>query len=190
MSESVLHLFRSLLNEGFKRISIHVSLPVQAYMRELLISYIPSNRLFDEDKDSGQKNLKSLAELYLKAQKVSFNEKRILLQQVGDRSLYLGGFFREALNKRLVNLNYYMNIGKSAYGHLAEDHPQEDMFRELSYFFSDLMDVLSYISQKNSIRTDQDLLKLCKHYLRTGSKISRYQLEDHGFSLQENDHTH
>ena len=190
MAESVLHLFKSLLNEGLNRVSLQISLPVQAYVRDLLISYIPADHLFEINEDSGQRNLKSLAEIYLKAQKVSFNEKRILLQQVGDLSLYLGGFFREALNRKLVDVNYYMNMGKTAYGYLSEDHPQEEMFKELSYFFSDLVDVLSYISQKNSIRTDQDLLELCKHYLRTGSKISKYQLEDHGFSLQKNVQKH
>lgn len=190
MSYSIPYLFKSLLNDGLKRVSLRVSLPVQAYIRDLLIAYIPADRLFDIDIHSGKRKLVSLAEIYLKAQNASFSEKLVLLRQVGDRSLYLGGFFKGALDKSLVNVNYYINIGQKAYDHLADYHPQEGVFRELSSSFLDLADVLSYIYQKNSVRTDKDLLQICKNYLKTGSKAAQYQLEDHGFSLDTDEYSH
>ena len=190
MSHSIPHLFKSLLNDGLQRISLRLSLPVQAYVRDLLITYIPADRLFDIDVHSGKRKLMSLAEIYLKAQKASFSERMVLLRQVGDKSLYLGGFFKEALDRKLVNVNYYINIGQKAYDHLADHHPHEDIFRELSSSFLDLADVLSYIYQKHSIRTDKDLLQICRNYLKTGSRVAQCQLEDHGFSLQKDGHSH
>ncbi len=183
-------IFKSIVLEGLNRVRIEVSLPVQNYLGNLLYSYIQSDHLFETDKDSGRKNLTPLAQIYLKAQKVPLSEKLFLLKQVGDRSLYLGGFFRESLNKQLISPNYYFHIGQGAYDSLADHHPEEETFRELSYHFSALMDVLSYIACKHSIRTDEDLMKICVKYLKTGSKIAGFQLEDHGFSVEKEDQSH
>jgi len=183
-------IFKSIVIEGLDRMRIEVSPPVQNYLGNLLHSYIQSDQLFDTDIDSGKKNLTPLAQIYLKAQKVSLSERLFLLKQVGDRSLYLGGFFRESLNKQLISLSYYFHIGQGAYDSLADHHPEEEIFRELSYHFTDLMDVLSYIASKHSIQTDEDLMKVCVKYLKTGSKIAGYQLEDHGFSVEKNNKPH
>ena len=187
---TVEEIFKSIVTEGLDRMRIKVSLPVQNYLGNLLHSYIPSDQLFETNTDSGRKNLTPLAQIYLKAQKVSLSEKLFLLKQVGDRSLYLGGFFRESLNKQLISPNYYFHIGQGAYDSLADHYPEEETFRELSYHFVDLMDVLSYIACKHSIRTDEDLMKACVKYLKTGSKIAGYQLEDHGFSMEKNNKPH
>ena len=186
MSYSPLHLFKTLLDDGFKKVCADISLPTQAYIRDLLIYFIPSHNLFDSDENSGQKKLKTLAETYLKAQEVSLNERLFLLRKVGDQSLYLGGFFKESLNKRLVNLDYYTNMGQRAYESLAvHENCHKEVFGELSSCFLDIVDVLEYVSQKNSIQNNKDLLKLFKNYLRTGSPVLKRQLEDHGFCLQE-----
>jgi len=187
---TVEEIFKSIVVEGLDRMRIEVSLPVQNYLGNLLNSYIQSDQLFETDSDSGKKNLIPLAQTYLKAQKVSLSEKLFLLKQVGDKSLYLGGFFRESLNKQLINPNYYFHIGQGAYDSLADHYPEEEIFRELSYHFIDLMDVLSYIACKHSIRTEEDLMKVCVKYLQTGSKIAGYQLEDHGFSVEKNNKPH
>jgi hypothetical protein len=41
------------------------------------------------------------------------------LKQVGDTSLYVAGFFAESLNRSLVDVDYYVGIGQSAYSQLA-----------------------------------------------------------------------
>ena len=186
MSYSTLHLFKELLDDGLKRICVNISLPAQAYIRDLLIDFIPSNRLFDPDEESGKKKLNTLAENYLKAQEVSLNERLFLLRKVGDQSLYLGGFFKEVLNKRLVSLDYCMSMGQRAYESLAvHHHGQQEIFEELSFCFSDVVDVLEYISQKNSIQNYKDLLKVFKNYLKTRSPVLKCQLEDYGVNLQD-----
>ena len=189
MTYSALHLFNSLLDEGLKRICVELSLSAQAYVRDLLIYFISSDNLFEPHKDSGQRNLKTLAETYLKAQEVSENERICLLRKVGDQSLYFGGFFKKALSRRLVNIDYYLSMGQSAYESLAtHSHTQREVFEELSFCFSDMVNVLEYISQKNSIQSHKDLLYLFKNYLETGSTASKCQLEDHGIYLQEMNH--
>src|SRR5262249_25898208 len=41
------------------------------------------------------------------------------LKQVGDTSLYVAGFFAESLNRSLVDVDYYVGIGQTAYSQLA-----------------------------------------------------------------------
>ena len=80
----------------------------------------------------------------------------------------LGVFFRESLNKQLINPSYYFNMGQGAYDNLADHHSDDEVFRELSYHFIDLADVLAYISKKHSIKSDEDLMKVCSDLSRNG----------------------
>ena len=180
--------FKTLLKESLSRMSLHISPALREYLEKLLIFYLRSEHLFEEDPKSGKKNLTPLAEIYLKAQNAPLSEKLFFLQQVGDRSLYLGGLFKRALQKKIVGLNYYINLGQGAYGCLADYH-QEETFKELAYFFEDILDVLSYMSSKHSTRSDEDLMNLCSEYLRTECRSLATQLEDHGFNLSLNDET-
>jgi hypothetical protein len=41
------------------------------------------------------------------------------LKEVGDTALVLSGFFAESLARGLVDVDYYVSLGKSAYGQLA-----------------------------------------------------------------------
>ena len=41
------------------------------------------------------------------------------LKQVGDTSLYVAGFFAESLTRSLVDVDYYVGLGQTAYAQLA-----------------------------------------------------------------------
>ncbi len=177
--------FKSLLNESLNRMSLQVSLSVREYLEKLLVFYLKSDHLFEVDSESGKKTLKPFAEIYLKAQNAPLSERLFFLKQIGDRSLYLGGFFKRALQKKIVSLDYYINIGQGAYDYLAEYH-QGETFKELSYSFEDILNTLSYMSSRHSIRSHEDLMNICSEYLRTECKALAIQLEDHGFHISSN----
>ena len=46
-------------------------------------------------------------------------DRSIILRQVGDRSLFVSGFFEERLRERGISTSYYASLGSSAYGQLA-----------------------------------------------------------------------
>ena len=174
--------FKSLLNESLSRMSLQVSLSVQEYLEKLLIFYVDSEHLFEVHSQSGKRTLKPLAEIYLKAQNAPLSERLFCLKRIGDQSLYLRGFFKKALQKKIVNLDYYINIGQGAYDCLAQYH-REETFKELSHSFEDIVDVLSYMSSRHSIRNHEDLMSVCAEYLRTECKVLAVQLEDHGLNV-------
>ena len=153
--ENSADFFNILIKEGFSKTGVQVSALVKNYVSRVLQFYIFSDHLFSEMDSSGKKQVKTLAELYLKGQS-SPGSLRNSLKKMGDMSLYISGFFREYLTKKLVSVDYYMNMGKQAYGSLS-DFQDKSLFEELSTRFSDLVFVLLHI-RKTTYRKENVFL--------------------------------
>lgn len=67
------------------------------------------------------------------------------LREVGDKSLLFCGLFPGVAHKRRVSLNYYVDIGQSAYLYLSdlEDSSQAYLYYELSEQFQILQQILN-----------------------------------------------
>jgi hypothetical protein len=164
--------FRDAVNEAFEKRRVETIPVVKNYVVGLLNKYILTERLSRE----------TLAEMYLRA---NSSEKAIrveLLQQLGDHSLYISGFFGDSLQRKIVDIDYYIEMGESAYATLAFDTSAQ-VFGEMSQKFVAMVDVLSYISQKSSADTNLNLLRLYEKYLRTGSDLAKDQILDKGLAL-------
>lgn len=100
------------------------------------------------------------------------------LKRLGDVSLYVSGFFAESLVRRTVGIDYFINMGGSAYGSLSDIVRNDrnrgmlfgNIFEELAHKFEAFVDVLSEISERSSISSNQDVLRLYDTWIRTGSK--------------------
>lgn len=145
------------------------------YLVVLLEHYMHTKNLTKKD---------TLAEMFLKANSVDENVNRAeLLKQLGDTSLYISGFFGDSLNRKVVDIDYYASMGGTAYAALASivaDEQNAPVFDEFSRRFMDFVEVLTYISQKALIQTDQDLLRLYDRYVSTGSELAKEQLMEKG----------
>ena len=104
---------------------------------------------------------------------------------MGDMSLYISGFFRESLTKKRISVEYYINMGQSAYQSLSEFHEGE-LFEELAFRFSDLVGVLFQIRKKSSPNQYSDMLALLDHYMKTGSDHLAKDLIREGIRLPFN----
>jgi len=145
------------------------------YLVVLLEHYIHTQNLTKKD---------TLAEMFLKANSIDENINRTeLLKQLGDTSLYISGFFGDSLNRKVVDIDYYASMGGTAYAALASmaaDDQNVPVFEEFARRFMDFVDVLTYISQKALVQTDQDLLRLYDRYVSTGSELAKEQLMEQG----------
>src|SRR5262249_52839092 len=74
------------------------------------------------------------------------------LQNVGDQCLLFVGLFPHAAEKKHVKINYFVDLGRSAYANIS--HTVNDLYWSLAIQFVALMDVLQ------SIRHTPDLLPL------------------------------
>ena len=174
--ESPREFFAAQVDDALKRVGFRPLPRSRTYLVELLEHYMVTSNLFDPQRDT-------LAEIYLRAQNATQPVRHDLLKKLGDRSLYISGFFGDSLARKIVDIDYYVDMGGAAYGTLAADASDEGLSRvydEYALHFVEFVDVLTYISQGTLIQTDGDLLKLYGRYLATGSKLAEDELVKKG----------
>ena len=99
-------------------------------------------------------------------------KQRDSLRQIGDLSLFMSGFFADSFQRKLVDVDYYANIGGTAYAALSryETDAFSSVFAELADNFVRFADVLSEVSERASCASNADLLRLYERWLKTGSR--------------------
>ncbi len=172
--------FHILVKEGLSKAGVQVSLSVKNYLCELLQFYIFSENLFSIN-SSGKKQVNTLAELYFNSYRSS-RALKVNLKKMGDTSLYISGFFRESLRKKMISVDYYINMGRQAYQSLS-DFQKKELFEELAFRFPDLVLVLFQIGKEHSPNKCKDLLCLLDQYMETGSTQIARDLINQGINL-------
>jgi len=138
------------------------------YVVNLLTGFIHLDR-------SGDTDDQPLAVTFAKALQGAGLAQRDGLRKVGDQSLFISGFFSDSLNRSLVDVDYYIQLGGNAYASLARQAAGDtfgDVFDELSEKFAEFVDVLSEVSERTSLTSNTDLLRLYEKWLKTRSRRS------------------
>lgn len=162
-------------NQGVK-LSDHT----KSYVANLLTEYSAANALHQKgDNDT-------LAMLYLRSQHVAPEERVRMLRRLGDLALCISGFFADSLNRKVVDVDYYISMGGGAYGSLASIFGQRrdadvfvDLYDELARKFTQLVEVLNEVSEGTGSK-DQSMLRLYDRWLKTGSDRMHRMLCDRG----------
>ena len=165
-SESATEYFRELVESAMQRQKVAARELTSFYVVNMLTGFIHLDRSAGADDQP-------LAVTFAKALQAAGIAQRDGLRKVGDLSLFISGFFSDSLNRGLVDVDYYIQLGGSAYGSLARQTPGDtfgDVFDELSEKFSNFVDVLTEVSERTSLTSNTDLLRLYEKWLRTGSR--------------------
>ena len=114
-------------------------------------------------------------------------ERTFSLQRIGDVALFVAGFFADGLAHKLVDLDYYINMGGTAYGSLSDEirgtvrgRALAHVYRELARKFQIVVDVLNEVRDIARCSSDIDLLRTYEVWLRTGSKRAARLLRKNG----------
>lgn len=176
--------FEEQVREGLSQRKIKTYPVVEDYLVKLLHHYLDTRNLFEpEYNESGERQPQTLAELYLMAQNAEPIVRLEMLRKLGDRSLYISGFFGDSLSRKLVDVDYYAQMGGAAYAslaHVTREDRLAKVFKTFSQQFLEFVDVLKYISHRSFVQTDQNILRLYERYLRTGSDLDREKLQEMG----------
>lgn len=167
-NESAAEYFRELVESAMQRQKVAAREVTSFYVVNMLTGFIHLDR-------SAAADNQPLAVTFAKALQAAGIAQRDGLRKVGDLSLFISGFFSDSLNRSLVDVDYYIQLGGSAYGSLARQAPSDtlgDVFDELSEKFANFVDVLSEVSERTSLTSNTDLLRLYEKWLRTGSRRS------------------
>jgi hypothetical protein len=121
-------------------------------------------------------------------------ERRRHLREIGDTSLFVSGFWADSLADRIVDVDYYIDMGGTAYGELARGgsgwtgDPFGVVFGELAENFVRFVEVLALVSQRTSHpASNGDVLRLYRRWQRTGSRAAAASLAALGVVARKGD---
>ena len=176
---SPVEFFKEQVEGAMQRQGLRASDWTVYYIVNLLASYVSPARLeqMNAEEALGIRLARALAD--------QGGPKRDDLRRIADNSLFLAGFYGDSLQRRLVDLDYYISLGGYAYSRLAgdDDDAFADVFGELAEKFVPVVDVLSDISDR-SRSSNRDVLRIYERWLRTGSQRDRELLAEKGFTAQ------
>ena len=163
--------WHSLVIDASKNCNISLSEELESYLVFLLMRYIKDVNLAR----------KIVALDFLEGQKQSGNQKQIQLRDVGDTCLIFSGFFPEQATKRNLKVDYYVNIGQSAYNDLGmvEESSLSALFSNLSNSFVPLMDVLQSMRKYTNDEPILDPITAEELWLETGSQSALSDLKSY-----------
>jgi len=167
-SESPTEYFRELVESALHRQHLAAHELTSFYLVNLLSGFV------NFDQSTAVETDEALGVRFVKALGAAGVRQRDELRQVGDRSLFISGFFSDSLSRSLVDVDYYIQLGESAYGSLARrgDAALGDVFDELSAKFPAFVDILCEVSERSALTSNTDLLRLYEKWLRTRSRRS------------------
>lgn len=109
---------------------------------------------------------------------------------LGDRALYLAGFFGEHLDHRGIPRTYVQTIGARGYG-TAGDLARRlggpgAVLEELAERFEPMVRALDEVRESTALRTPQDIVRLYDRWKQTGSaKLAERLAEEGVFPMSE-----
>ncbi|HET9621987.1 MAG TPA: hypothetical protein VFP84_11510 [Kofleriaceae bacterium] len=109
------------------------------------------------------------------------------LKEVGDTSLYVAGFFAESLQRSLIDVEYYVGLGQTAYSQLARSLGARraigEVYEELAANFPKFVDVLAAVRKRVTLAElngSSDIGRLYDIWLRTRDEWVEKKLKDAG----------
>ena len=185
--------FRTSIDDVVSRQQVDIDPHAAHYVVNMLTLFSRSDELYEDDGEVY--GLRPLALMLADAADAENAEQRNhLLQRIGDVALFISGFFSDGLAAKAVDVDYYVQMGGTAYGSLSEEvrntfrgRAVAGVFRELAFKFQMVVDVLNEISDGPS---DRDLLRAYEVWRRTGSKRAEQLLRKNGVVPMGNTRQH
>lgn len=173
-STNLLEFFRERVREALQHQRLKPPEGVEFYLVTLLKDYLKA-----EDHQ-----LEPLALLLADALNAEPYARIRIFKRIGDLSLFTAGFFPASLQRQLVDIDYYVQMGGGAYGTLSQllsrESAFEEIYTELARRFIAYVDILSEVSEKSAMITDVDLLRIYETWLKTGSERAKQLLSREG----------
>ena len=183
-ASSLKEFFKRTLNEAMSRHRLELEEVTEFYLVNLLADFVNTEKLLAEVAEGGRREHESLALLYHRALQQDREGRIKTFRRLGDVSLYRVGFFAESLRSAPVGADYYIQMGCTAYGQVAELTPQggfAGVYRELNQKFRHLVEVLEEIAARGMVaHGPEGALKVYESWMRSGSDRLERVLVDAG----------
>lgn len=112
--------------------------------------------------NEGRVREKILGMKLLEAGSLPLESQKRTYQEVGDTALMLCGYFSESLNKKIVDLTYYAQLGKTAYGRLNNHLPRHldvpDFYHVLASSFENVTTLINLLAASNKFEDPRQII--------------------------------
>lgn len=179
---NVREFFRGLVTAAAANQQLRAADDTLHYLVNLLAAFAHTETLYQQTPDG--LTLRPLALLYSDAVDApSAEERNRALKRLGDVALFISGVFPNSLNRKVVDVDYYIAMGGNAYGCLSMTvrdtyrwRAYSGIFDELATKFIDFVDVLGEVSEQAHLNRDADVMRLYELWVRTGSRYMARRL--------------
>jgi hypothetical protein len=173
--------FDSRVRVAHETVGANLSRDGEIYLTTLLVDRVRADR--------GQPiSEATLAEIHLRASQAAPSEQARAYRELGDRSLYVVGYFEESLSRGTVGPRYYREMGAAAYARADELFKRffadafDGLFLELARRFGACTRVLQEVRRAADDQPGA-LLRLYQQWQETGSEGAAERLRAHGLVL-------
>ncbi len=136
----------------------YVPLPTETiFYSSLVMDSFGNSDKFYEQVD-GKAREKILGIKLMESSQYSKEMQKTILKDIAETSLLICGYFHDSLNKKIIDVRYYEDIGKIAYTRLntfcpsAYDVPS--FYHKMATDFSEVTTLMSLVSKKYSADSD------------------------------------
>lgn len=175
--------FKQQVSRALENQKIKIDPHTEFYLVDLLTRFMLTENLFTTSAN-GTRQEEVLALLLNKTLATSDSaSKQKGLRRLGDVSLYTAGFFADSLARKVVDVGYYIGMGRTAYGNLAQiqlDSYFRQVFLDLANRFHHFVDVLMEVNQLTGLGDKKNIIRLYETWLKTRSPVAERSLKEIG----------
>jgi hypothetical protein len=161
LSANLKGFFFDGLSELNKKSLCPVPEAVIYYSSDVLDKFALSEDFF-ETSDEGKVREKILGMKLLEATQSSRDEQKKIYKEVGDMSLMVCGYFSQSVNKKIVDTQYYAQLGKMAFSHLNNVTPTfldiPSFYGMVATCFESLTTLMTILATKDNLESDNHLI--------------------------------
>ncbi len=139
------------------------------YSSDVLDKFALSRDFFEVQE--GKIREKILGTKLLEAAQMNREEQKRAYKEVADMALIVCGYFSESINKKIIDTQYYSQLGKTAYGHLDTVMPAfldiPSFYQMFATCFESMTTLMTLLAMKNRTGLDNHLIfkKILKNEL-------------------------
>lgn len=175
LDSSELSQWHTLVHEAELDYGCQLDEAMQSYLVFTLMRFTKNQQL----------NSSALALDYLKSHHLPRNIRSEQLRDIGDQCLLVSGLYPQSAEKRLVGVNYYVDLGRSAYQHIGAVTQQgiAELYQQLAESFILLMDLLQTIRQYTTPALQP--IAALELWQQTGSRAAYKQISESGIPVPD-----
>lgn len=175
LDASEMSQWHTLVSEAEKDYGCELNETMQSYLVFTLMRFARDQQL----------NSGVIAIDFLSSLKLPHSLRNEQLRLIGDQCLLVSGLYPRSAERRQVSVDYYVNIGRSAYHHISTvtHRTIAELYRQLTESFILLMDLLQTIRQFSTPALQP--IAAMELWQETGSQAARNQVSTTSLPIHE-----